>query len=149
MFRVVLMCTALLASCTTETVDSSVMNDDLSALSARPVEYCGGFLGLQCSDPTDVCVDDPSDNCDPNNGGADCIGICKNGGGNGGGGNGGGNAGNGGNGGNGGGKKCKDTATQTYVGHSLDECASIRFVCDEGTQYFADDCGCGCEVISS
>jgi hypothetical protein len=22
------------------------------------------------------CVDDPTDSCDPNNGGADCIGIC-------------------------------------------------------------------------
>jgi hypothetical protein len=36
---------------------------------------CGGFAGLRC--PNDMtCVDDPTDNCDPLNGGADCIGVC-------------------------------------------------------------------------
>ena len=39
-------------------------------------QSCGGFAGTPC--PTgQVCVDDPSDSCDPNNGGRDCIGICK------------------------------------------------------------------------
>ena len=37
---------------------------------------CGGFLGTLCPEGM-VCVDDPSDNCDPRNGGADCIGICR------------------------------------------------------------------------
>lgn len=38
-------------------------------------QRCGGFAGIQC--PGDlVCVDDPSDDCDPQNGGADCGGIC-------------------------------------------------------------------------
>ena len=38
-------------------------------------QSCGGFLGLPC--PGDqVCMDDPSDGCDPQNGGADCPGIC-------------------------------------------------------------------------
>lgn len=36
---------------------------------------CGGFAGLACPDGL-VCVDDPDDACDPQNGGADCIGIC-------------------------------------------------------------------------
>jgi hypothetical protein len=38
---------------------------------------CGGFGGFACSDGTlDNCVDDPNDDCDPNNGGADCGGFC-------------------------------------------------------------------------
>ncbi|GEM_PF-2231368 len=36
---------------------------------------CGGFAGIQCVVGT--CVDDPSDTCDPKNGGADCIGLCE------------------------------------------------------------------------
>ena len=36
---------------------------------------CGGFLGLPC-DEGFVCVDFPGDDCDPQNGGADCGGIC-------------------------------------------------------------------------
>jgi len=144
MFRNILFL-AVLAGCGTTSVDSTIASGDLGDFADRPVEYCGGFAGLACSDSTDTCEDDPSDTCDPNNGGADCIGICT---GTNGGGNGGGNAGNGGgngNNGNGGGKKCKDTDTKTYVGHSADECAIIRFTCDGG-DYFADECGCGCEV---
>jgi hypothetical protein len=39
-------------------------------------QVCGGITGKQC--PTDqVCVDDPTDTCDPKQGGADCIGICQ------------------------------------------------------------------------
>ncbi|MEZ4226594.1 MAG: hypothetical protein R3B13_36945 [Polyangiaceae bacterium] len=37
---------------------------------------CGGIANLPCPSGQ-ICVDDPSDNCDPNNGGADCGGICK------------------------------------------------------------------------
>jgi hypothetical protein len=43
----------------------------------KPIEplICGGITGKQC--PSDqACVDDPNDNCDPKNGGADCSGIC-------------------------------------------------------------------------
>jgi hypothetical protein len=36
---------------------------------------CGGFAGLRCPDGL-VCIDDPSDSCDPTMGGADCAGIC-------------------------------------------------------------------------
>lgn len=36
---------------------------------------CGGIAGLAC--PRGMsCEDDPYDDCDPNNGGADCIGVC-------------------------------------------------------------------------
>jgi len=38
-------------------------------------DMCGGIAGIQC--PTGYgCVDDPSDDCDPESGGADCAGIC-------------------------------------------------------------------------
>ncbi|WP_327358290.1 hypothetical protein [Streptomyces sp. NBC_01304] len=36
---------------------------------------CGGFAGLTCP-PGFVCMDDPRDECDPANGGADCMGVC-------------------------------------------------------------------------
>jgi len=48
-----------------------------------PAPVCGGFVGIGCScfcDPEfsvkPLCVDDPSDECDPTDGGADCIGLC-------------------------------------------------------------------------
>ncbi len=36
---------------------------------------CGGLGGIQCPSGQ-TCVDDPNDSCDPQNGGADCGGIC-------------------------------------------------------------------------
>jgi hypothetical protein len=38
-------------------------------------KQCGGFAGLPCG-ANEECIDDPSDSCDPKNGGADCGGIC-------------------------------------------------------------------------
>ena len=38
-------------------------------------QSCGGFAGLPCPDGQ-TCTDDPSDGCDPQNGGADCPGVC-------------------------------------------------------------------------
>lgn len=38
-------------------------------------QSCGALTGAQCSSGQ-ICVDDPRDNCDPANGGADCPGIC-------------------------------------------------------------------------
>ena len=37
---------------------------------------CGGILGRQCPSRNHVCMDDPDDDCDPANGGADCEGCC-------------------------------------------------------------------------
>jgi len=42
--------------------------------SPAPVR-CGGIAGIACPG-LGRCVDDPSDSCDPNAGGADCGGIC-------------------------------------------------------------------------
>ncbi len=39
-------------------------------------QACGGITGAQCP-AGQSCVDDPSDTCDPKQGGADCPGICK------------------------------------------------------------------------
>ena len=40
-----------------------------------PRQFCGGFAGFPCPGAGE-CVDDPSDDCDPQNGGADCGGLC-------------------------------------------------------------------------
>jgi hypothetical protein len=42
---------------------------------STPGGMCGGLAGFPCPDGF-VCVDDPSDSCDPATGGADCSGIC-------------------------------------------------------------------------
>ena len=39
-------------------------------------KLCGGFGGIRCPDSRQVCVDAPNDGCDPQNGGADCSGVC-------------------------------------------------------------------------
>jgi hypothetical protein len=40
-----------------------------------PLQPCGGIAGFPCP-KGQVCVDDPRDECDPTQGGADCIGFC-------------------------------------------------------------------------
>jgi hypothetical protein len=37
--------------------------------------FCGGFANVQCAGLAS-CVDDTTDECDPENGGADCGGVC-------------------------------------------------------------------------
>ncbi|HET9959815.1 MAG TPA: hypothetical protein VFQ61_35230 [Polyangiaceae bacterium] len=37
--------------------------------------FCGGLAGIPCPG-SGRCSDDPSDDCDPANGGADCGGVC-------------------------------------------------------------------------
>jgi hypothetical protein len=37
--------------------------------------FCAGIAGISCPG-SGRCVDNPNDSCDPNNGGADCGGIC-------------------------------------------------------------------------
>jgi hypothetical protein len=41
----------------------------------EPKQMCGGIAGFPCPDGL-KCADDPSDDCDPTQGGADCPGIC-------------------------------------------------------------------------
>ncbi len=37
----------------------------------------------------------------------------------------------------------------TYYGSSPEECSRIRFACEPGTEYFANECGCGCQPIEA
>lgn len=41
----------------------------------RGGDFCGGIAGFPCPEGQG-CVDDPSDDCDPEMGGADCGGVC-------------------------------------------------------------------------
>lgn len=43
--------------------------------SERPVDSCGGTLGVTCGDSF-CCADDPTDGCDPSRGDISCIGVC-------------------------------------------------------------------------
>jgi hypothetical protein len=88
-------------------------------------QTCGGIAAIVCPEGYS-CVDNPRDNCDPALGGADCGGICRrtrrerN--------------------------RCDyNDPTKNYVGTSVEQCSLIRFTCEPGTSYFADDCGCGCQ----
>ncbi|WP_395809316.1 hypothetical protein [Archangium minus] len=89
---------------------------------------CGGFAGTPCPQGQ-RCVDDPGDDCDPERGGADCIGICVKE------------------------SECKPASCdynnkrRKYVSKSPEQCATIRFICEPSYQAFFDDCGCGCELV--
>jgi hypothetical protein len=52
----------------------SICDPATGTCSPAPVR-CGGIAGIACPG-AGRCVDDPSDSCDPNAGGADCGGIC-------------------------------------------------------------------------
>ena len=53
------------------------LDDDTGAVrqEVRAGAFCGGIAGIACP-AGQTCVDDPSDGCDPAQGGADCSGIC-------------------------------------------------------------------------
>lgn len=35
-----------------------------------------------------------------------------------------------------------------YVGNSLEECSRIKFMCENGYEFFQDGKGCGCQIVS-
>jgi hypothetical protein len=41
----------------------------------------------------------------------------------------------------------RNDPTRTYVSRNPDQCAAIRFFCEEGKQPFFNECGCGCETV--
>ena len=96
---------------------------DVGSNTAEARLACGGFAGFPCPDGL-ICVDDPSDGCDPARGGADCIGVCRPE--------------------RGGPRDCHRGPGVTYVSRSPSECAAIRFLCADGSLPFFDECGCGC-----
>ena len=71
------------------------------------------------------CKDDPTDDCNPHTGGADCPGVCR-------------------------GKPAHCNYNKpgvSWVSHDPDTCAVIKFICAEGTVPFSNECGCGCEEV--
>jgi hypothetical protein len=52
------------------------INPDLPGKCVAQPQHCGGLANLPCPSGQ-TCVDDPSNNCDPAKGGADCLGICQ------------------------------------------------------------------------
>lgn len=121
-----------LSACNTNAPDSTLLdNQQASVEQGVPFDTCGGFAGFEC-DPGFTCVDDPTDGCDPDRGGADCGGWClPNGGGNG-------------NGGNASGQ-CAENPSNYLA--DAETCLTIRFSCEDGQEPFFDDCGCGCRDI--
>jgi hypothetical protein len=63
-------------SCFAAAAGTGVLHDgECEVEPPPPGQFCGGIAGFPCPDG-EICVDDPSDDCDPENGGADCGGIC-------------------------------------------------------------------------
>jgi hypothetical protein len=88
----------------------------------RSGQFCGGIAGFPC--PTGYsCVDDPSDSCDPNAGGADCGGICVRD------------------------RQCKPE--KKYVSRDPNKCAAMLFLCEAGREPFFNSSGCGCACAGS
>ena len=56
--------------------DDLVLTTSSQTQTLTALKACGGFAGLQCGGGEE-CVDDPSDSCDPAQGGRDCSGVCK------------------------------------------------------------------------
>ena len=51
--------------------------DDTGICVPKGLEMCGGIAGFECPEGEGLlCVDDPFDDCDLENFGADCAGIC-------------------------------------------------------------------------
>src|SRR5690606_4121511 len=54
---------------------SCVAHEDGTA-GCEPGPFCGGIAGFPCPG-AGTCVDDPIDDCHPDQGGADCGGLCS------------------------------------------------------------------------
>lgn len=108
------------AACQSETVPLSdePPSGELGDFPGRT--FCGGIAGFPCPEGL-ACADDPSDDCDPANGGADCSGLCVDDG-----------------------LPCT-VPGRKYVSTDVGVCARIRFTCDPGLVAFSNECGCGCE----
>ncbi len=42
-----------------------------------------------------------------------------------------------------------DQPNRRYVANSAEQCALVRFACEQGERMFSDECGCGCESTGS
>jgi hypothetical protein len=90
-------------------------------------EFCGGIAGTPCPEGN-VCVDDPRDDCDPKQGGADCGGICRKA------------------------KERRCTGSEPgliYKSRDPSLCPTLPFTCGKDTTLFSNGCGCGCQEGNS
>jgi hypothetical protein len=55
--------------------EAAAAGTSVASQGACQPQFCGGIAGFPCPEGQ-TCVDNPDDSCDPNNGGADCGGIC-------------------------------------------------------------------------
>ncbi|APR87754.1 Kazal-type serine protease inhibitor domain protein [Minicystis rosea] len=156
-----------MAACSLQAQDGAGDTDQATSEAQSALQTCGGIAGIQC--PTGyACIDDPTDGCDPNAGGADCGGLCV----------------------pqhlqtcggflglacpsgfeciddprddcdpHAGGADCSGICVRppravlcaikhpgaTYVSHDPEECKYVKFACPKGETMFSDACGCGCE----
>lgn len=106
---------------------SELSDEDRSAVDtsedALKGQTCGGFAGLLCPSGY-ACIDNPTDNCSPKTGGADCSGICVRT------------------------KFCPNPGgKKTYIINDATQCKSVRLKCDASDTYFSDACGCGCKAL--
>jgi hypothetical protein len=104
--------------------DLADAEDELSGQDLARLPRCGGFAGFRC--PGNLrCVDMPGDDCDPNRGGADCLGVCV-------------------------GARTDarrlgcGNPLRSYVSRDPNRCAAVLFHCAAGSTTFFDRCGCGC-----
>ena len=100
------------------------MEDEAGAAERAAGQFCGGIAGIPCPEGT-RCVDDPSDSCDPERGGADCRGVCV---------------------AEEQAEQCGTAPTKSYILREPAQCAAVMFACKQGSQPFFDACGCGCQA---
>lgn len=62
-------------ACTAAAAGVAVASAGECPKAPEPPAFCGGIAGIPCPEG-ETCIDDPSDDCDPKQGGADCGGIC-------------------------------------------------------------------------
>lgn len=116
----------LACSETAEAAQGGAPSQDEAAKKPPGGQFCGGIAAIQCPEGL-VCVDDPTDSCDPQQGGADCGGICVH----------------------------PDAQSRpecnygdpcmSYVSQDPNECTALLFQCPEGSTAFFNECGCGCK----
>lgn len=104
--------------------ESANDDDPVRELRSQAKISCGGPTELPCPAGLE-CVDDPGDSCDPDETSAACPGMCVK---------------------PTGPKLCDpDDPKRFYVADDPQICMLVFFVCEPGTEYFFDACGCGCE----
>lgn len=104
------------------TVEAQTVTEERSVSGG---DFCGGIAGIPCPEGF-TCVDDPRDDCDPKQGGADCGGVCR---------------------------KSRPRQNECtgeehglhYVSRAPEECKALFFTCPGRREPFFNACGCGCQ----